>query len=206
VGVEYCAKYDFRYYFTELTILGHASAAEAEQGWGAHVGAIREAWQGLRAIGADLGDTRARYLVALAYVRTGSDREAFRLLFECLERVASGDEHWWEPELYRLLGELVLDTGTVPPEFVRSYGLPASAPLCAEVCFVRALEVAMGMGAKSLELRAALRLARWWQEGGRAREAHEMLRGVHGWFSEGFGTRDLIEAGELLRELERQLL
>jgi len=204
-GVEYCAKNDFRYYLTELAILGHASAAEADQAWGEHVGGIREAWQGLQAIGADLGDTRARYLVALAHARTGSDQEAFRLLFECLERVASGDEHWWESELYRMLGELVLETGRVPPEFVSCHALPASAPLCAEVCFVRAVEVARGMGAKSLELRAALTLARWWQKRDRAREAQEMLREIRGWFSEGFGTRDLIEAAELLCELERQL-
>ncbi len=204
-GAEYCSKHGFPYYFTELCLLGHASAAEGEQAWSQHVGPIRAAWEGLRAIGADLGDTRARFLVALAYARTGSEEEAFRMLFEALERVEASDEHWWEPELHRLLGELVLQSGSVPPEFVARHHLPSSAPLCAEACLVRAVEMAKGMGAKSLELRAALRLSRWWRGRGKAREAHDMLRETYAWFTEGFGTLDLIEANQLLLELAAEL-
>jgi predicted ATPase len=169
------------------------------------VGPIGAAWEALQAIGAELGDTRAHYLVALAHARTGRQEEAFRLLFKALERVAASDEHWWEPELYRMLGELVKETGSVPPELVAGYALPASAPLCAEACLVRAVDLARGMGARSLELRAVLSLSRCWGERGKAGEAHALLSEVHGWFTEGFGTRDLIEASQLLRELEREL-
>lgn len=204
-GAKYCGKHDFPYYFTVLGMFGHVSAAEAGQDWTEHGGAIRSAWDALQALGADLGETRARFLVALAHVRTGSEDEAFRLLCEALERVEANDEHWWEPELHRLLGELVLQTGSVPPELVARHLLPTSVPLCAEACFVRAVQVARGMGAKSLELRAALRLSRWWRDRGNSREAHEMLREIYDWFTEGFGTRDLMEASQLLRELAEDL-
>jgi hypothetical protein len=36
---------------------------------------------------------------------------------------------------------------------------------------------------------------------GRAREAHDVLAPVYGWFTEGFGTKDLKEAKQLLNEL-----
>lgn len=204
-GAEYCARNGFRYYLAELSLLGHASAAEAEQRWSEHVGAVGAAWEALQAIGAGVGDTRAHYLVALAHARTGCPEEAFRLLFQALGRVAATDEHWWEPELYRMLGELVLETGSVPSELVARYALPDSALLCAEACLLRAVDLARGMGARSLELRAALSLSRWWRERGNAADAHAMLSEVHAWFTEGFGTQDLIEAGQLLQELEREL-
>lgn len=203
-GAEYCGKHGFAYYFAELRILGHAAAAEAKQDWREHVATIRSAWESLRAMGADLGDTRARFLVALAHAHTGSHDEAFQLLWGALERVAGSDEHWWEPELHRMLGDLVLQVGRVPPEFMQRYSLPPSPDLCAEVCFMRAVDVARRLGAKSLELRAALSLSRWWRRH-KAREAHELLDGIHRWFTEGFETRDMIEAGELLRELSREL-
>ena len=37
---------------------------------------------------------------------------------------------------------------------------------------------------------------------GRAREAHDLLAPIYGWFSEGFATKDLKDAKALLEELE----
>ncbi|MEO8181890.1 MAG: AAA family ATPase [Deltaproteobacteria bacterium] len=204
-GAEYCAKHGFPYYFSELRLIGQAATAEAKQDWREHVATIHSAWQDLRAIGAELGDTRARFLVAQAHARTGSDEEAFLLLSDAFARVADGDEHWWDPELHRMLGELVLQAQCVPAQFVTRYALPDSPDACAEACFVRAVEVAREMGAKSLELRAALSLARWWRQRGKAREAQALLGRIHAWFTEGFATRDMLEAGELLRDLAREL-
>jgi predicted ATPase len=51
------------------------------------------------------------------------------------------------------------------------------------------------------ELRAAMSLARLWRDQGNARQAHELLAPVYGWFTEGFDTRDLKEAKALLDEL-----
>jgi predicted ATPase len=66
----------------------------------------------------------------------------------------------------------------------------------------RALEVARRQEAKSLELRAAMSLARLWQQQGKPAEAHKLLLPIYGWFTEGFDTADLQEAKALLAGLE----
>jgi predicted ATPase len=71
----------------------------------------------------------------------------------------------------------------------------------AETCFQHALDVARQQQAKSLELRAAMSLARLWQRQGRRVEAHALLAEVYGWFTEGFDTADLQEAKGLLDAL-----
>ena len=67
--------------------------------------------------------------------------------------------------------------------------------------FERALAVARKQEAKSWELRAAMSVARLWRDQGKVLEARELLAAVYGWFTEGFGTRDLKEAKALLDEL-----
>ena len=71
----------------------------------------------------------------------------------------------------------------------------------AEACFHKAIEIARRQQAKSLELRAAMSLARLWQQQGKRDEAHQMLAEIYGWFTEGFDTKDLQEAKALLEEL-----
>jgi predicted ATPase len=65
----------------------------------------------------------------------------------------------------------------------------------------RALDVARRQEAKALELRAAMSLARLWQQQGRRAAARDLLAPVYGWFTEGFDTADLQEAKALLEEL-----
>ena len=71
----------------------------------------------------------------------------------------------------------------------------------AEICFHQALAVARQQQAKSLELRAAMSLARLWQQQGKQQEARELLVLIYDWFTEGFDTVDLQEARALLDEL-----
>jgi predicted ATPase len=71
----------------------------------------------------------------------------------------------------------------------------------AETCLQQALAVARHQQAKSLELRAAMSLARLWQQQGKCAEAHALLAPVYGWFTEGFDTADLQEAKALLEGL-----
>jgi predicted ATPase len=94
-------------------------------------------------------------------------------------------ERWGEAELYRLKGELLL---------ARS----AEHHVEAETCFHQALDIARHQQAKSLELRAAMSLARLWQCQGKHAEAHALLAPLYGWFTEGFDTADLQEAKALL--------
>jgi predicted ATPase len=71
----------------------------------------------------------------------------------------------------------------------------------AATCFQQALALAHRQEAKSWELRAAMSLARLWQQQGRRAEAYELLAPIYGWFTEGFETADLQDAKALLEEL-----
>jgi predicted ATPase len=63
------------------------------------------------------------------------------------------------------------------------------------------IEIARRQSAKSWELRAAISLARLWRRQVKTTEAQQMLAEIYGWFTEGFDTSDLKEAGALLDEL-----
>jgi tetratricopeptide (TPR) repeat protein len=68
----------------------------------------------------------------------------------------------------------------------------------AEQMYNEAISIARDNNAKSLELRAALRLARLRQRQGRAQEAVHLIQPIYSWFTEGFDTADLKEARELV--------
>ena len=70
-----------------------------------------------------------------------------------------------------------------------------------EASLARALQVARQQQAKSLELRAAMSLAKHWDGHGRRSEAVDLLAPIYGWFTEGFDTQDLKDAKALLDEL-----
>jgi len=70
-----------------------------------------------------------------------------------------------------------------------------------EGCFQKAIEIARGQSARSLELRAVMSLSRLWRQHGKRGEARQLLAEIYGWFTEGFDTKDLQEAKALLEEL-----
>ena len=72
----------------------------------------------------------------------------------------------------------------------------------AERAHIASLDWARQQQAKSWELRTATSYARLLRDQGRVGEAHEVLAPVYGWFTEGFGTKDLKDAKALLDELE----
>ncbi len=74
-------------------------------------------------------------------------------------------------------------------------------PLFPRTVLPKALEIARCQQAKSLELRAAMSLARLWWTQGKDTEARHLLEEIYGWFTEGFGTKDLQEAEALLLAL-----
>jgi class 3 adenylate cyclase len=74
-------------------------------------------------------------------------------------------------------------------------------PEGAEGNFLASLDWARRQQAKSWELRTSTSLARLWQSQGKRQEAYELLAPVYGWFTEGFDTRDLLDAKALLAEL-----
>jgi predicted ATPase len=74
----------------------------------------------------------------------------------------------------------------------------------AESLLDQALRIARGQQARSLELRAATDLAALWMKQGKRAEAHDVLSSIYGRFTEGFETRDLKDAKDLLLLLQPQ--
>ena len=71
----------------------------------------------------------------------------------------------------------------------------------AEKNYLASLDWAREQKAKSWELRTSTSLARLWQQQGKRKEAHQLLAPVYNWFTEGFDTKDLKEAKELLEAI-----
>jgi predicted ATPase len=118
----------------------------------------------------------------------GQTTEGLEAVTEAMATLPQSAVRWWEAELYRLRGELLLQRSVAQPEE-------------AEACFQHALDVARRQQAKSLELRAAMSLSRLWQQQGKCQEARDLLAPIYGWFTEGFDTADLQEAKVLLEVL-----
>ena len=68
----------------------------------------------------------------------------------------------------------------------------------AERNFLASLDWARRQQAKMWELRTSTSLARLWQSQGKRQAAYELLAPVYNWFTEGFDTKDLLEAKALL--------
>jgi class 3 adenylate cyclase len=118
----------------------------------------------------------------------GHPEDGLQTLTEAHALVEQHEERFWEAEICRLQGVLLL-RHTMTPQAE------------AETWLQRALDVARRQQAKSLELRAAMSLARLWQQQGKRDAARELLAPIYGWFTEGFDTADLQEARALLDEL-----
>jgi predicted ATPase len=124
--------------------------------------------------------------LAEAHARVGQIEEGSQLVAEALGPVERTGERYYQAEIHRLKGELLLVQGDEAQ---------------AEASFDEAIEVARQQGAKSWELRATVSLCRLFQEQGKQEEARPLLREIYGWFTEGFDTPDLIEGKALLEEL-----
>jgi len=124
-------------------------------------------------------------LVSEAYAGIGRAKEGLAVLAEALAIVNKNGERFYEAELHRLKGELLLN-------------LCVDNEAEAEACFRQALEVAHWQNAKSLELRAVMGLGRLWQKQGKKEESRKIMTEIYGWFTEGFDTEDLKEAKALL--------
>jgi predicted ATPase len=125
-------------------------------------------------------------LLADVSAHLGHPEDGLQALTEAHILIEQHEERYWEAEIHRLRGVLLLRQ---------------APPAEAEAWLQRALDIARRQEAKSLELRAAMSLARLWQEQGKRAEAYELLAPIYGWFTEGFDTADLQEARALLEAL-----
>ena len=126
--------------------------------------------------------------LATAYSQLAQIDDAWRCIGEAITAVETTKQGLFEAEVHRVAGEIALASSE-----------PDTAK--AEAYFNHALAVARQQQAKSWELRAAMSLARLWRSQGKPQQGRELLAPVHGWFTEGFDTRDLKEAKALLDEL-----
>jgi adenylate cyclase len=149
-----------------------------------------DAWRGA---GAHIAEPYLLSLLSETCLRAGRIDAAGERMAEARARVEKTGERWWEAELHRLEGEVVLaaadDGGRDRADR-------------AEACFRSALEIARRQQARSLELRAAHSLSRLWCRG-RRDEARRLLGGVLETFTEGHDTADLREAREQMAQLSR---
>lgn len=118
----------------------------------------------------------------------GDLAEAHRLLTEVEGIVAVSAQHFYTAEVARLRGTFFLQQAK--PDVLQ-----------ATTAFQQALHLARQQQAKSWELRAAMALARLWDQQGKRVEAYHLLAEVYEWFTEGFDIADLQEAKALYQTL-----
>jgi predicted ATPase len=187
------AEQGFTYWLAEATILKGWTLAEAGQG-AEGLAQMREGLVAYAATGARLWRLYYLALMAETHGKVGRVKDGLADLAEAVDLVQSTGEREHEAELYRLRGELTLKQSPfASPDFAGQKE--------AEQCFRSAIDTARGQQAKSLELRAAVSLARLWQQQGKQKEAHTMLADIYNWFTEGFDTADLKDAKGLLNQL-----
>jgi class 3 adenylate cyclase/predicted ATPase len=167
---------------------------------------IRRGLDNYRSTGAMLTVTYFLALLAEAYGKMRRAREGLTVLADALAMVSSSGERFYEAELHRLQGKLTLQLNCQcsSDRGAQSTIPHAEAVAQADTCFRRAIEVASGQEAKSLELRAVMSLCRLHRQPGQKTEALHMLADIYNWFTEGFDTADLKEAKALLDQLRTE--
>jgi predicted ATPase len=177
-----------------LSVVGNArivkSWALAEPGEADDaVALINEGNAALSAARVEVWLTHNLATLAEACATAGRLDEGLKAIDEALHLSQQSGECFWEAEIYRVRGELLLKQ----KESNRDE---------AQTSFERAIQIARAQTAKSLELRATTSLARLLRDTKRRHETGAMLAGIYGWFTEGFDTTDLKDAKALLDELE----
>ncbi len=115
-------------------------------------------------------------LLAEAHGEEPSQRKGLALLAEALDVIGKTGERFYEAELYRLKGDLLLARVLPVQGGKKQKPAPSVAEEArgkneevseAEECFKQAIDIARCQQAKSLELRAAKSLSRLWQTQGK---------------------------------------
>jgi predicted ATPase len=161
---------------------GQTEAGQVEEG----IAQIRQGLAAWQAMGARMHLSHYLGMLAEAHMKAGQVEQGLSVLAEALAFVEKTDERYFEAEIHRLKGELLLMQGDEPE---------------AEAEYHLAVEIARRQRAKSWELRATTSVSRLWQKQGKREEARRILAEAYGWFTEGFDTPDLEEAKALLEEL-----
>jgi class 3 adenylate cyclase/predicted ATPase len=180
---------------TEHKFAAWAALATSFHGWAlamegkSEIG-VAELQQGIaamRAMGAGIWLPFRCTMLAEVFDLLGNAKEGLQCLAEAQTLLDKTEERWWEAEIYRVKGTLLL-----------RHSIASQAQ--AESWFRRALSVAHRQQARSLELRAATSLARLFAHQGKHADARDLLAPIYNWFAEGFDAPDLKAAKALLDE------
>ena len=131
--------------------------------------------------------------IAAGLVALGRLDEALATINGAIERAEADGDLMAMPEMLRIKGEILAGLPETGPD---------AGPQVGEAMLLRAIALARSREALGWELRGAMSLARLWARRGRLRDAARQLAAVHGRFTEGFATADLVAARLLLDELE----
>jgi predicted ATPase len=198
---------------TEHNLVLYQAAATVVRGWtlidqGQAEEAVDEIRQGLAAYEATGTSLLRPHFLALLADALGKARkieEGLKVLDEAMATADANGEHYYDAEIYRLRGELLLQQ-TVNRVHAAAVGksvvdADSLARTTAEHCFTESIAIAQRQNAKSLQLRAAMSAARFYRDQGMREQARALLSQIHDTFTEGFDTKDLREAKVMLDEL-----
>jgi predicted ATPase len=199
---------------TEHQLLLYQAMATVVKGWAKiepdqeeEIAEIRRGLDAYRATGTELVRPQLMALLAEALHVAGLVKEALHVVAEALAVAQRHSEHYYDAELYRLKGELLLVDAKEPALAQAAGGGTFEAErsrrisIQAEECFHESIKIAQRQKARSLELRASTHLARHYQTQGRLKEARKLLSKIYSALTEGFDTSDVREAKELLSEI-----
>jgi predicted ATPase/class 3 adenylate cyclase len=127
------------------------------------------------------------YLCAGAYGAASRPEDGLRLLNEAIEIASTNSSKILKSEFLIRNGDLLL-------------AVSAANAAEAESLYQLAVDNARAVHASMLELRAAIRLSRLWQEQGKTDQARKVLGDAYTKITEGFTTPDLQEAKALLAD------
>jgi predicted ATPase len=131
-------------------------------------------------------------LEAEACMEGGRGDAALELIEEALAVSKDTGERWAMAEVLRVKASLLQILGRTEIREI-------------ETVLINGLEIARAQQARCWELRASCDLARLWQGQGREREALKLLESIYEQFTEGFDSRDLVDAKALLESLRRSM-
>ncbi|MBK8497786.1 MAG: hypothetical protein IPL52_02945 [Flavobacteriales bacterium] len=183
-AIVHCEAHGFPFWIGwNQVLLGWSDAAQGADA-AEEIEKINEGLRYWKEKGSELGRGYFFSLLADVYLRAGQPMRAMEVLTRARTFMHERDERYWEAERQRMSGEAELAMGTETDQAV--------------IRFKDALSIAKRQGAKSLELRAAMSLARVERDSGASNGAYADLRNVLTSMNEGHGTPDLREATALL--------
>jgi len=190
-AIALCKEHGFPYWLAwAQTLRGWALARQGETRVG--IEQLRQGMMSYRATGSTLGWTPFCALLAEAHGKAGQITEGLSAVDDGLRVMVKNGEYFYEAELYRLRGELLLQSSNL--------GSDVKTQKEAQQCFAKSLAMARQRKEKVLELRTVVSLARLAKYQRETANNYGLLRDTYNWFHEGFDTPDLQAAKALIGE------